>query len=163
MKNFKRTCFTFIALLFLPLVVNADLIEISDTGTHDGSWEITLIEGSFNSLADDLMNQPWWGDDELAFLFANALGEVMGIQNNPWGPFFAFDNTFSSEDVLINALVAGWNTELDPAMASLVKASPTRSFVWATGAPVRVPEPGTIGLLAMGIVGLGLARRRRRA
>ena len=87
-----------IAALFIisPLAANAIPIEVTGAGENDGSWEITLVEGSFNSLESLLMTQVWWGDTlldwDLAVIFADALGEVPGIDNDGWGlgPFFAY-------------------------------------------------------------------------
>lgn len=161
MTKTRSTYFGVLAFLASPLAANADLIEITDTGLYDGTWDITLVEGSFNNLAADLMDQDWWKDETLAFLLANTLGDSMGIPNAPWGPFFSFDDTYKN-DILINTMVSAWNTDLDPSMASLVRASPTRTFGWATGTRITVSEPGTIGLLAIGLIGLGLVGRRRK-
>ena len=38
----------------------------------------------------------------------------------------------------------------------------TVSSAWAAPAPVSVPEPGTLGLLALGIAGIALARRKKK-
>lgn len=85
-----------IAALFLSyLPAQAALVSISGQGAVDGTWEVTLVEGSFIDLESELTSQIWWGEDNLALLFATELGDI-GVTQTHWGeweygPWFAYD------------------------------------------------------------------------
>lgn len=72
--------------------------------------------------------------------------------------------------VLLSALAAG-AIVATPAMATGWKPKPkppttstsTGGTTTSTGGSTKVPEPGVLGLMGAGLIGLGLARKRRKA
>ena len=150
-------------ILVSPMAAQADLIQIDD-GSAAGTWEITVVQGTFADLADLLMSQTWWGDHDLAEAFAAAYGVSYPGANGEglFGSYFAYgqhNGWFGTvyADVSAIGAITGWIWDLD------VRDNRTRFFGVATrvGDAVAVPEPGTLGLLGLGLLGMGMARRRK--
>jgi len=153
----KRTKSTFLALvLLLPMAANADLIS-----TSFGDYEFTTITGSFDDVASDLMVQEWWGNNPLASALRDEVGMLLGtffFSSIEYTPIFAVTGEVgvhyggflhTSSFGVFNAGTIGGDTSF--------------VFTWAIGERVNVPEPGTLALFGIGLAGMGLARRRRKA
>jgi hypothetical protein len=134
-----------IGLLFvIPAYANAGLI----VDTSVGKYDVSTITTSFSSSSSLLSSQAWFGDQTLAEEFAGLVGTNLGLPNGGFfGPFFAVDS-FSGAAFIVFGFVAGYVTSPFD-MASFAVAS-------------KVAEPGSLSLLAAGLVGIVLLRVRRR-
>ena len=160
----RRTKLIIAALLaFSPFVAGADPIVINGAADSDnnGVWDVTLLDGAFDELEATLTTQIWWGDDILARLFADTLGIAsgnIGFRLDNWGPLFAVTRS------IVNDLAFNLGQLcLDDACngTSYANVSNTKLLTYATASRTKIPEPGTLSLLAIGIAGLSLLRRRR--
>jgi hypothetical protein len=159
MTKTKSTYLALLAVLLSPLTANADLIVISGAAdsANDGEWDMTFITGSFASVREDLADQIWWENSDLAELFANTLLDTMGLPNSGTvgvGPIFAYCE-------LPGLQICTWVYFSSVGLINNFPNSddPT-SYTWAIADRVSVPEPGTLALLGIGLVGMGLVRRR---
>ena len=81
MTKTKSTWLAIVALVLSPLSAQAVLIEITDSGVEgvNGIWDVTTITGTGNDLLGILDDQVWFGNGDLAMLFATAVGDASGF------------------------------------------------------------------------------------
>ena len=157
----RRTKLAFATLLLAsPFMANADPITIDVTGAadpaDDGEWVITTVLGDFASLEETLESQPYWDDEALATIFADLVRYDLGTQPlfSNLGVYFAFG--FVPE--LGRPLICTWDTS--ETVCGLVGSG---ERLYAVASRTAVSEPGILALLCIGLAGLGLMRRRRKA
>jgi hypothetical protein len=96
--------------------------------------------------------QVWWGSETLAEAFAGTVGDGLGLPvGGYYGPAFAYSE-LDSYAFLACAYKNGVGVSC---------GNTDRSLAWPLVTATRVPEPGTLALLGLGLAGLGLSRRRK--
>ena len=139
----------------------AHAVPIMIDGTK---WDVTTIPlgildapESFEANETLLKDQVWFGDETRALDFATAVDNTLALasRNTGDGPYFAWGLSKQSGV----AFAACPNNSC----SSNFFVPPSNSFVvYAKAEPVLgVSEPGTLVLLAVGLFGIGFARRRR--
>lgn len=82
----------FLGAACLPGYVKAQTDQVTVDGT---TYDISLVEGTYDSLTAQLDSQPWWDNQTLATEAAAAVGDFFDIQqatpNEDFGPYFAYD------------------------------------------------------------------------
>ena len=130
-------------------------ITITGHGSADGTWDVTTVTGTFNTLQSQLETQEWWVDRALAIVFATELGASLGTPNTGqnFGPYFGY-NTYGSDKTWLIAY-------RPPFYLFDSSISNTFSGVWAVATRAAVPDTGsTAALLGVGVVALAFARRK---
>ncbi len=138
-------------------------IEITGTTDSDGFWYIDTYTGTFDDAQTVLESQVWWEDEDLAEKFALALDQELGFEEaSGWnfGPWFAhmLEVVGGDTEVVYARLLAvpGTNSTY---VNTDIRSLPTESRRHATA--TRHPKPGTLSLVGLGLVGMGLKRGRR--
>ncbi len=153
-------------LLACSFSTKATIVSIAGQGALDGRWDIEELASSYGDAQSTVMNQVWWGDSTLAGVFAQALGSTVITTpsynaSQDLGALFAFAEEPAPPDT--NLLFKAWFTDTTVlgTFRGIDFASTTRptTFVYATA--TRVPEPGTLALLGVGILAITLSRTRR--
>ena len=105
-------------------------------------------------VASLLQSQVWWGSDAIATIFSDQVNEQLGAFSfGVFGPMFA-TNHFAS------TLAVAWDFD-DNRTETWLLGSNTHN-TWAVAQRItKVPEPGTLGLLVIGLFTAGVARRRK--
>lgn len=102
-------------LLFLSVQSTAGLITITDSGITDGIWDIDTVYCNRNesSCHDILASQVWFGDRDLAYIFAFETGNSLGFPNQPsqeiFGPWFFYDDSSPYQDVHLGWSIYKWD------------------------------------------------------
>jgi hypothetical protein len=153
----SRTKTTFLALLVLlsPMAANAGLIKINATSqlpSSFGNFEIVFEDD------DDGLLQ--W--DEIVFFSGVSCGlcgePELVLANIFRVPDFEFGTLSSDPSVTFSSTGNSWNFGNDIPWAGAT------STLWTYEVPSSsVPEPGTLGLLGLGLLGLSAARLKRKA
>ena len=151
-----------IALSTFSSSVFASLVEVDNT-----LYNLTVMEGTFIDLEEQLTEQVWWGDDNLAYKFAMALGNKFGFPNTNFdfvdGPYFAFE-TFI--EVFDSELFELFNAQTcSPYMNEPCDVFETpgplylEEFYFAKSA--IVPVPAAVWLFGSALIGIaGITRRK---
>jgi len=157
MKSTLKGILAAAALALLSANTYAYQVTISGSGAYDGQWDVTTVSGLTADLVGTIESQVWYGNSPLASTFAGALGGGLGYPNFTGGsgyasPYFA---DFQNGSGAAAGALFYQNTQ---SVGYLVGFG---SGVFAVAS--RVPEPGTLALLGLGLAGLGLSRRRKTA
>jgi len=131
--------------------------------TSAGDFDVTTVPGSFNDNQATLTNQVWWGSQSLAVEFAGLVSNNLGLSSVgccQFGPLFAFD-VLTFGDPHVGVFRVG--VEYVGAGSGVVQG-PDGTFVKyaiASEITTNLPEPGTLGLMLMGLAGATLVRKRK--
>jgi hypothetical protein len=118
--------------------------KFSNSGGEDGAWE--PVDGESSMYAFDFGSYA-------PLLFLIKTGNNVGLD----GVIGTFDTFLYS-----NTVGSSWGViDLDLFTRSKGKVEIEMVSHVATEGTVRVPEPGTLGLLGLGLLAIGFARRKR--
>ena len=148
------------AALLLPPSANSAIVN-----TSIGRYDVTTILTSFNGSRNLLKSQVWWENVPLAEEFATLIGTTFGTPNlGIYAPFFwQTDRDTTGPCAGIREPYAGifWDHRAGRASPVCAASAPNGPFTFAVAK--AVPEPSTMAILALGLVGVGVARRKGRA
>jgi hypothetical protein len=162
MTKTKNIYLAFLAVLLLPMAANADLIEITAEGGEDGG----LLFGGFTIVYDDISGDGLFQIEEL-LSFSGFTVLFPGF-----GPVEIArpDILFATPNILGISTFTGignfWGVELSLSELGFPLGEPVGygpGFWTYSARNVSVPEPGTLALLGIGLLGMGAARRRKKA
>lgn len=157
-------------LLILLLITgftytHADPVPVNISGAanpdNNGLWMVDVLVGTFEDNSPELIDQIWWGNEALAYLFAATLGDAFGMVNEEDGPYFAWAATGGIQS--FTAYSYTWGPSGGGHFDALSNRSDFKDvavYAVAERPTTSVPEPATLGLLLVGLSALGFAKRK---
>lgn len=145
------------AVCLMALAGHAHAILMNSSA---GAYDVTTI--TTTGLDPIVADQVWWQKDALAVEFAERVNDDLGLLNGgvetkTFGPFFAIA---IRSVVVISTTV--WNAEIQSADSSGIFQRPSEVYAVERTVPTGAPEPGTLDLLGVGLLGIFVLRRRTR-
>lgn len=148
-----------LGILLLPLSANAVIVDSSI-----GRYDVTTILTSFNAQETLLKSQVWWENVPLAEEFAALVGLSFGTPNlGIYAPFFwQTDRDTTGPCAGIGERYAGifWDHRAGRSSPVCAASAPNGPFTFAVATRVSVPEPSTVLMMALGLAGIGFARKQ---
>ena len=150
-----------VALSFLSLSANAMSIKYDMTYNADvGGGADGIGSFSFDSGTNFLSGLNWSFDDGLSGLYFDVIDEFLGsdvlLGNCPSGTC-----TSSRSGVAISGDFTNVHWTSDRIYQFSTSSSRTHFGTYTVTEAVSVTEPGTFALLSIGLLGMGLARRKK--
>ncbi|MDJ0939802.1 MAG: PEP-CTERM sorting domain-containing protein [Woeseiaceae bacterium] len=179
MTRIKNACMALIVVLLSSTVANADPIQFVFEGTSTSGWNavgVFVLDDSDLIAGNNLVSAftSW------SFTWTNGIDTLTNDDSNnsllPYGSIFVVDDLFNVITVDMCSDVCngvgedwpeffvgldGWNASITPEGECCVAIDEFPTGSWSNA--MSVPEPGTLALLGIGLVGLGLRRRSKKA
>ena len=140
------------------------VVELNDDGTGTGTPLMSMFDGQSVGDTDVLVKYTFVGDANLDGVVNS--GDYLAIDNgfnsnlSGWqNGDFNYDGTINGDDYTL--IDNAFNTQGSVSFAG-ESAGPTEMIASDTEQVAAVPEPGELGLMAVGVAGL-MGRRRRRS
>jgi hypothetical protein len=186
MTRTKSTFLALLAILLSPFAANADVIEYSDFSDFSSST-ITSDTGCMTSSLNFTVNNAGCGSSgSETGTFSNTFLEFVGFSAFEVGLIVGNDQSvfeivlaiFDNATLLGSVSIFGTGNDLNDQFIGLGSTVAFNRFTLTYDTPqlaefttrvdlgfdsVSVPEPGTLALFGIGLLGMGLARRRRKA
>ncbi|WP_405219705.1 PEP-CTERM sorting domain-containing protein [Lentisalinibacter sediminis] len=148
----------------------ADTGYQGDATTPDDSTDnpVFILVEEFEVASDSVLDFLIWADDTARVVLSGVDGVIASIDPN-FSQNICADGSIGCEEdewgqLLADLSAGSYQITMEIFQVGTGETTTNNPFgVLYTGTVSSVPEPGTLALLGMGMIGMGIARRRRRA
>ncbi len=150
-----------IAVCVCLTAASAGKAEAVTLTTSFGTYEITAVRGTYNSLESQLLAQDWHGNRDFAFEISTALGSQLGTPNflpKVGSPYFVYEGPNTGGNFISCKLIT---TIRGQSCNPTAQGNVTGVFAIGTAVPVPLPAAFGLALAGFGLLGaLGFRRRQ---